>query len=126
MMPTIVQFLTEFKALAQQRLYVVNRIENTQALMDLGLTFNDRLNVILSLSVDDYSAGPVPDHDRAGDFWIFGVTINRIEIYIKLKIVAYVDCGTKTQVKQAKCMSFHPAVKPLDYPLRKPANFEEE
>ncbi len=125
-LPAIVQFLVEFKELAQQKLYVANRIENTQALIDLGLTFTDRLNVLLSLSVEDYSVGPVADRDRSGDLWIFGVTINHVEMYIKLKIVAYEECGTKRHVKQAKCISFHPAIEPLDYPFKKPANFQEE
>jgi hypothetical protein len=80
--PAIVQFLIEFKELAKQELFVINRCENTQALVDLGLTIKERLDCILSLSVEDYSCGPVTDRDRAGELWIFGVTINQIEIYI--------------------------------------------
>lgn len=118
MTPMIVQFLMEFKGLAQHSLYVTNRPENTQCLMDLGLTFSDRLAAILALSVEDYSSGPEADRDRAGEVWIFGATISNVEIYIKLKIVAYEDCATKRQIKQAKCISFHPTHEPLIYPFR--------
>ena len=113
------RFLKDFKALAQSKLYVVPREVNQTALIDMGLTFEDRRNAILSLGVEDYCSGPEPDSDRAGDVWIFGKVIQTTEVYLKLKIVGYFPLGSATLVRQAKCISFHPAAEPLSYPLKK-------
>jgi len=112
------QFLSEFKELAKTALNVWPREVNTQALLDMKLTFSDRAHIILSLSVDDYSSGPMRDLRRAGDVWIFGKTVNCIEIYIKLKVVEYQSLDTNTTVRQAACISFHPAREPLEYPFK--------
>ena len=55
----VAQFLKQFKVLAQSSLFVSPREVNTQALIDLGMTFEDRRNLILSLSMEYYSSGPV-------------------------------------------------------------------
>jgi hypothetical protein len=114
----VAQFLKQFKELAQNRLYVSPREVNTQALIELGLTFEDRRNLILSLSVEDYSCGPVQDLVQAGDVWVFGKVANGVEVYIKLKLVEYRPAGTSTMVRQAKCISFHAARESLPYPLK--------
>jgi hypothetical protein len=114
----VAQFLKQFKVLAQSGLYVSPREVNTQALIDMGLTFEDRRNAILSLSVEDYSSGPVQDLVQAGDVWIFGKLVNGIEVYIKLKCVEYIPAGTSAVVRQAKCISFHAAKTSLPYPLK--------
>lgn len=116
--PGVVRFLLEYKELVQHGLSVWPRDINMQALIDMGLTFADRMNVILSLSVEDYSIGPVRDLKRAGDVWIFGKTVNRIEVYIKLKLVEYRKLETGEAVRQAVCISFHPAREPLEYPFK--------
>jgi hypothetical protein len=113
----VIQFLRDFKQLAQTELYVVPREVNKQALIDLGLTYKDRYNTIMSLATEDYSSGPEPDTDQIGFIWCFGKDINGVEVYIKLKIVEYIPVGTTIIVRKAKCISFHRAKMPLVHPL---------
>lgn len=111
----IVDFLTEFKSIVVngRGLDVVPRLENKQALIELGLTAKNRSDEILSLAVNNYCEGPSEDRDRPGYVWCFGKQINEKEVYIKLKI-AIVE-----GIKVAKCLSFHIAKYPLIYPCRK-------
>lgn len=110
----VAAFLKEFKKLAvrDKGIYVINRRENRDALVELGITEQIRKNEIMSLSIDDYSSGPEPDVDMPGDIWVFGKEINGHGVYIKLKIA---DVGGK---RIAKCISFHKANFPQRYPLR--------
>ena len=107
-------FLKEFKKLATEGggLYIVNRKKNRDALINLGLTNNNRKEVLLSLSVKDFCAGPKQDKDRDGVIWEFGKTIDAHGIYIKLKVAEVGD------EKLAKCISFHKAEFTLCYPLK--------
>lgn len=106
-------FLKEFKHLiSAKKFYVVGRLENQHFLADLGLTKEDRKDLILSLTIEDYCSGPEPDKDQAGEIWVFGKEVAGQEIYIKLKIP---DTGSQ---KIAKCISFHVATYPLKYPYR--------
>lgn len=114
----VIQFLRDFKQLAQTELFVAPREVNKQALIELGLTYRDRSNTILSLAAEDYASGPEPDTDQAGYIWCFGKDINGVEVYIKLKIAEYIPVGTTTIVRKAKCISFHRAKAPLVYPLK--------
>ncbi len=106
-------FLKEFKQIVTQGrgLDIVDRKKNLHSLSMLGLTKKNCKNEILSLSVSNYSSGPKPDRDKPGKVWEFGKKIKEKEIYIKLKIA---DIGL---IKIAKCISFHEAKHPLDYPL---------
>lgn len=106
-------FLREFKELVHNSgLFVINRQENQQALADLGLTRQQREEIILSLTVEDYCSGPEPDRNQPGDIWVFGKQAAGQEVYIKLKIA---DTGSQ---KIAKCISFHTANYALCYPHR--------
>ena len=91
----------------------VQRPENDNCLLDLGLTLQDLRDVMLSLSYHDYSRGPVCDRDIPGQLWIFGKLINGIEIYIKTKLVEIGD------LRVVRIISFHPAEQPLQYPYNK-------
>jgi len=91
---------------------VINRLENQQSLADLGLTRENRKDIILSLTVQDYCSGPEPDKDQLGEIWVFGKEVGDHEVYIKLKIA---DTGS---MKIAKCISFHAAMYPLNYPFK--------
>jgi len=95
-----------------RQFHAIPKQDNTQALIDLGLTVRNRRDELLSLSVLDYCYGPAPDHGRPGQVWVFGKEIRSVEIYIKLKIV---EAEYPTQ---ALCLSFHPAERPLQYPFR--------
>ena len=106
-------FLKEFKQLVQEGgLYVVNRLDQQKSLAELGLTKEACKIEILGLSVTDYCKGPQPDKDRPGDIWVFGKNIAGREVYIKLKIAQIVSH------RIAKCISFHTAEQPLDYPFK--------
>ena len=78
----------------------------------MGLTRREVERIILSLSVLNYSAGPEPDRDRAGEVWEFGYDFDGYEIYIKLKL------ADVKGAKLAKCFSFHIAKYKIDNPLR--------
>jgi hypothetical protein len=106
-------FLMELKEIIVNRgLDVIPRRENIDALAELGLTRKNRVDEILTLSVEDYCAGPEPDKDRPGEIWIFGKQIGVVSVYIKLKI-AHIG-----EVKIAKCLSFHAAKYPLCFPCK--------
>lgn len=66
----------------------------------------------MSLSLTNYADGPKKDLDKPGELWEFGTEISGCEIYIKLKITE-ID-GEKI----VKCISFHEADRPLNYPFR--------
>ena len=113
----IVAFLKEFKRLvAESDVDIfVKRKEYQDAFVELGIAISDAYNVLMSLSIDNYCSGPEPDKDRpgTGSIWEFGTETDGKEVYIKLKIV---ESGDK---KYAKCISFHRAKYPIDYPLKK-------
>ncbi|MFC1475861.1 hypothetical protein ACFLQW_02525 [Candidatus Zixiibacteriota bacterium] len=96
----------------ERGLDVVPRQINRDALVQLGLTEQNRKKVLLGLSVADFCDGPEPDTDRAGSVWIFGKNVGGKNIYIKLKVA---QVGN-SQI--AKCLSFHEAQRPLRYPFR--------
>jgi hypothetical protein len=107
------QFLVEFKVLIYENKLRINaRLKNKDALLELGLTGDQRKEIILSLSVLDYNSGPTKDIYKSGDYWVFGKTIDSVEIYIKLKIVEQDD------EEYAVCLSFHKSEKPLRYPIK--------
>ena len=75
-------FLMELKEIIVNRgLDVIPRRENIDALAELGLTRKNRVDEILTLSVEDYCAGPEPDKDRPGEIWIFGKQIGVVSVY---------------------------------------------
>jgi len=107
------QFLSEFKdVIYANGLRIIERLKNKDALLELGLTSNQRKEIILSLSVLDYNSGPIKDIYKSGVFWVFGKTIDSAEIYIKLKIVEQDD------EEYAVCLSFHKSENPLKYPFK--------
>ncbi len=110
----ILIFLKDFKELmGQGHYYVKEHLKNIHSLRDLGLTTRLRDEIILSVSLQDYSSGPHLDMLKPGDYWVFGKVLDGVEIYIKLKIVTYNDGNDR-----AICISFHPSEHPLKYPFR--------
>ncbi|MGB7932046.1 MAG: hypothetical protein WCH04_07440 [Gammaproteobacteria bacterium] len=107
-------FLLEFKQVVTggSGIDIVPRAETKPTLVRLGLTKTNLEEILLGLSVTDYCQGPVPDRDRSGNVWIFGREIEGHEVYIKLKVA---QAGHK---RIAKCISFHIARYPLEYPHR--------
>jgi hypothetical protein len=104
--------LKEFKDLIfEHGLLVTNRLVNRDALLDLGLTGRQRDEIILELSVSDYSSGPIRDEYKPGHYWVFGKRIDGVEVYIKLRIAG------QPGKEQAVCISFHKAERQLNYPF---------
>lgn len=106
------QYLIEFKALIYENGFqVTNRQINKQQLIELGLTAKDREEIVLTLSVLDYSSGPIKDEYKPGDYWVFGKHIDDVEVYIKIKIAGNRD------TEHAVCFLFHKSEYPLSYPI---------
>jgi len=113
----ITLFFKKFFDHWEPRYDVVPRKSNVEALIDLGLTPNQRKKVILALKAGDYFSGPTQERDQAhfgeGEIWEFGVDSNGVSIYIKLKIQE-----SKDRVLMAKCLSFHRAKWIINYPYK--------
>lgn len=108
-------FLKEFKVLMYEGRYIVmgNHVKNLEALGKIGIDEKQRDKEVLSLSVENYYAGPKDDQYRKNcTYWEFGKTINGHEVYIKLEIVPWRDGGENSIV-----LSFHIAERPMKYPL---------
>ncbi len=111
--PAVREFLVRLKeAIEKHDLKVVNRTKNRDALAELGLTFEIQREVVLGLTTQDFSEGPVPDRDKPGYVWIFGPALESRRLYIKLKLA---DSGDGPY---ALCISFHPAEFPLELPYK--------
>lgn len=113
----ITLFLKKFFDYWQPRCDVVPRKSNLEALIDFGLTPNQRKEIILNLKASDYFSGPKQEKNQVnfggGEIWEFGVGSNGVSIYIKLKIQESKDRGPV-----AKCLSFHRAKWKIDYPYK--------
>ena len=107
-------FLIEFKKAVTQGsgVMLVPRHDTLVTLGHLGITKRNLEEILLTLSVDNYSSGPEIDRGKGGDIWVFGKNIRSYEIYIKLKVADV--AGTRI----ARCISFHIAKYPMEYPCR--------
>ena len=76
-------FLRLFKGcLMTEECDVKDREENHQGLIDLGITADDRKDVLLGLTPEDYQAGPKPDDtDDTKEVWEFGKDVEGTEVY---------------------------------------------
>ena len=86
-----------------------DRGKNTMALLELGLTPAGRKAVLMSLVPEDYYKGPRKEM-LGQDMWEFGRTVNAQEVYIKI--------SEGLESAQVLCISFHPAERPMVYPLK--------
>lgn len=88
-----------------------DRGKNMQALAELDITPNYRLEVIKSLTVDDYSEGPIINTlNQFGDLWVFGKDVKGNEVYIKISL------GFPNN--KTICISFHKAEHKMNYPFK--------
>ena len=93
-------FLAEFRKFWPPKHFVVPRVENNEALIDLNLTPQIRREIIYHLSANNYVRGPEQDYTKQGEYiWEFGFDYDGVEIYIKLQIIK--------REKFSKCISFH-------------------
>ena len=106
------EFLKEFKRLVSQNKYrIVDRDKTMETIAQLGVDYEFIKETLLKLIPTDYCSGPEEDRDCKGEYlWIFGKTVDKEEIYIKLKIIEDEEYG--------KCISFHIAEKKLKYPFK--------
>ncbi|MGO4292537.1 hypothetical protein [Chitinophaga sp. RAB17] len=88
-----------------------DRNKNIQALLDLDIRPDDRIDVLKSLELTDYSTGPLEERLNGGaSMWIFGKEVKKKEVYIKITM------GTiQTAVI---CISFHLAEFKMKYPFK--------
>jgi hypothetical protein len=103
-------FLTEFKTnMSAFGIIYANRDKNTQTLADLEITAKFRDSVLSNLLIENYCEGPLKnDQFGTNPMWVFGVTVKKHEIYIKITILP----------TKAFCISFHISEHPLKYPLK--------
>jgi len=88
------------------------RDKNLDALAALDIKAWQREEYLLNLKAEDYYAGPSPDtyDPRRPDYYEFGIQINDTEVYIKI--------SPGLPNKAVDCMSFHPAERTMNYPLK--------
>lgn len=108
------RFLNDFhqKVKVFDILFLDDREKNIQALQELNITRAMRMEVVKSITVDDYSEGPIKNLlNRLGDLWVFGKDVNGQEVYIKISY------GLPN--RSTICVSFHIAEYPMNYPYKK-------
>lgn len=107
----IQSFLTNFKLKLNiwGVVFLDKRPKNLQTLLDLEIFPNERLEILKTLQVKDYSDGPLQEKLYNGaDMWVFGKAVKKQEVYIKITM------GIPD--KQVICISFHIAEHPIRYP----------
>lgn len=108
----ITEFLKKFKQALAQGFIIIPRPEYKATISYLGIKISYVKNILAQLTYKDYMNGPEKDRDRPGNMiWEFGVHIQGEEIYIKL--------SDDFNYNMAKCLSFHIAVHPIEYPYKK-------
>ena len=109
----VTEFLKDFKNKMGiwDVLFRDDRGKNAQTLAVLELTPNARKIILESLTAKDYSQGPLDEKLYGGsDMWVFGKTIKKQEVYIKITLGAI---GASVI-----CISFHLAEHKMHYPLK--------
>jgi hypothetical protein len=109
----VATFLKDFKEKMKfwDVLFRDDRGKNAQALVDLELRPIERKAILEALETKDYSEGPIEEKLYAGaDMWVFGKTIKKKEVYIKITM-GIMNSGVI-------CISFHLAQHKMNYPLK--------
>lgn len=107
-------FLKDFKEKMRfwDVLFRDERGKNAQALADLELRPIDRKVILETLEIKDYSEGPLSEKLYGGaDMWVFGKTVKKREVYIKITMGA--------MGSSVICISFHLAQHKMNHPLNK-------
>jgi hypothetical protein len=109
----VASFLKDFKEKMKfwDVLFRDDRGKNSQALIDLELRPVERKTILETLETKDYSDGPLEEKLYGGvDMWVFGKTIKKKEVYIKITMGVI---GSNVI-----CISFHLAQHKMNYPLK--------
>ena len=107
----IQKFLNDFhqKVEVFDIFFMDDREKNLSALNEVGIIRGMRKEIIKTLTVEDYSEGPIKNMLNAwGDLWVFGKDVNEQEVYIKISY------GMPNH--RAICISFHLAEYPMQHP----------
>ncbi|MEY4896861.1 MAG: hypothetical protein RL525_254, partial [Bacteroidota bacterium] len=109
----VATFLNDFKEKMKfwDVLFRDDRGKNTQALVDLEIRPIERKAILNAIETRDYSEGPLEEKMYGGaDMWVFGKTIKKKEVYIKITI--------GPMGSSVICISFHLAQHKMNYPLK--------
>lgn len=109
----VATFLNDFKEKMKfwDVLFRDDRGKNSQALVDLEIRPIERKAILNAIETRDYSEGPLEEKMYGGaDMWVFGKTIKKKEVYIKITIG---PLGSSVI-----CISFHLAQHKMNYPLK--------
>ena len=109
----VATFLNDFKEKMKfwDVLFRDDRGKNTQALVDLEIRPIERNAILNAIETRDYSEGPLEEKMYGGaDMWVFGKTIKKKEVYIKITI--------GPMGSSVICISFHLAQHKMNYPLK--------
>lgn len=95
-----------------------DRGKHQAALFDLDITPVYRVEIIKSLAVTDYSAGPiVSELGKNTELWVFGKDVKQREVYIKISL--------GFPIESVICISFHLVERPMEYPFKNEYDDEE-
>ena len=106
-------FLGEFKTKMEiwDVLFLDDRGKNSQTLAELELMPIERKKILEKLQIEDYCQGPFEETQLGGsEMWIFGRTLRRKEIYIKITV--------GIEDTSVICISFHIAEYPMKYQFK--------
>jgi len=109
----VASFLKDFKEKMKfwDVLFRDDRGKNAQALVELELRPIDRKTILEALQTKDYSEGPLEEKLYGwADMWVFGKTVKKKEVYIKITLGA--------MGRSVICISFHLAQHKMNYPLK--------
>jgi hypothetical protein len=109
----VISFLKDFQEKMKfwDVLFRDDRGKNTQTLVDLELRPIERKAILEALEAKDYSEGPLEEKLYGGaDMWVFGKTIKKKEVYIKITM--------GIMGNSVICISFHLAQHKMQYPLK--------
>lgn len=112
----IAEFLSAVKlAIGYERCLFRGRPRTEQDLLELNLTRKLALAELYRLTPANYSSGPRPDDtDLSKEVWIFGLDLEGVEVYVKLRL----NPTKPSEMPRATVWSFHRADRPMRYPLR--------
>ena len=107
------RFLTQFyeKKRIWQIIFRDDRGKNFSTLSALEIIPKDREKIIDSITLTDYSEGPLEEKLYGGsEMWVFGKFLKGKEIYIKISL------GFSSSA--VICISFHLAERSMSYPYK--------
>ena len=88
-----------------------DRPKNRLALIQLDITYLQRVKIVEDLQAQDFVEGPIIDElNKMEEMWVFGKNVKGREVYIKITL--------GHQNGKTICISFHIAEHPLKYPFK--------